>query len=1136
MIFSFRHVCSDLSARLRDCRKLCFVVLLGLALAATPSWSQTTPAKKGQAAKEQPAASAPDAGMAKGEPAPGMDARATALKSLQWRAIGPAIMGGRIDDFAVVESNPNIVYAGAASGGVWKTTNAGVTWEPLFDNEAVSTIGDITLAPSDPSIVWVGSGEANNRQSSSWGNGVYKSTDGGKTWTNVGLKDSQHIGRIVIHPQSPDVVYVAALGHLWGANKERGVYKTTDGGRTWTQSLFINEDTGVVDVAMDPQSPDTLYAAAYQRRRTAFGFNGGGTDGGIYKTTNGGATWKKLSKGLPHESGGDVGRIGIGIYRKNPNIVYAVVQHSKGGIFRSEDKGETWTKMSDTNPRPSYYSQIVVDPNNDLRIWVLGAQMFTSEDGGKTFVSNRVTRIHGDYHALWINPNDSNQMIAGSDGGIHFSHDAGRSWDYINTIPLGQFYEVGVDMRQPYWICGGLQDNGSWCGPSATWYQGGITNDEWFRVAGGDGFYAQVDPTDPTIVYAESQDGNVLRRDLRTNEARNIRPEPKEEDPRYRFQWNSPIVISAHNPKTIYYGGNFLFKSNDRGDTWTKLGGDLTTGVDRGKLAILGKVADKDTLSRNDGVQEFPTITTISESPLTTAVLWVGTDDGNLQVTRDAGQTWKNVASNVPGVPKGTYVSRVVASRYAEGTALVAFDGHRSNDFNAYVFMTSDYGATWKSLGGGLPAKSGTVHVVREHPRSQNLLFAGTEFGIFASFDRGATWSSLKFNLPTVPVDDIAIHPRDNDLILGTHGRSVWILDDITPLEQMTLTVLDEPLHLFDSRPATAWRMYGHKGNAGHKWYEAKNPPYGALITFYLKSKPAENERLRITIADKDGKTVREINCGPRPAGTPASGPGGGGFGGAAMQLPCDPKPGVNRVNWDLRYPAPAEPTEEQRQAMAAGFGFGPRGPMVEPGEYTVKISAGSNEATKTIRVQEDPRVSMQDSDRAARHQAVTRLYELYRTADHDQRTVVGLRSSLNTTLEAWKKPGAPKVPENIQKAAGDLFKQVNDLCGKFAPPAQCGGTAEGLGNAGPPLTYTPPPFSQRAGRLMGAIEGYSAAPTSQQSEELGVLAKLMGDADAKVKKLVDEDLANLNKMMNDAGIPHITAEAAETPRVRERR
>lgn len=1021
------------------------------------------------------------------------------LQNLKWRELGPAIMGGRIDDFAVVESNPSIVFVGVASGGVWKTTNSGVTWEPVFDNEAVSTIGDVTVAPSDPSIVWVGTGEPNNRQSSSWGNGVYRSMDGGKTWTHMGLKDSHHIGRIVIHPTDPNVVYVAALGRLWGANKERGVFKTTDGGKTWTLALFINEDTGVVDIAMDPQSPNTLYAAAYQRRRTAYGFNGSGPHSALYKTTDGGATWRKLTKGLPE--GGETGRIGVTVYCKNPNIVYAIIQHAQGGVFRSEDKGETWTRMSETNPRPSYYSKIHIDPTNDQRIWVLGAPMYYSEDGGKTFRTNRVTRIHGDYHAMWINPANSDHMLVGSDGGIHWSYDAGRTWDFVNTLALGQFYELGVDMRKPYYICGGLQDNGSWCGPSATWYQQGITNEEWFRVGGGDGFYVQIDPTDPNIVYAESQDGNLFRRDMRTNESRGIRPEPKEGEARYRFQWNSPVVISAHDPKTIYYGGNFLFKSTDRGDTWVKLGGDLTTGVERDKLPIMGKVPDKDTLSRHDGVQAYPCITTVSESPLRPGLLWVGTDDGNLQVTRDDGQTWKNVADKVPGVPKGIYVSRVLASRHAEGTAYVTFDGHRSDDFNIYVFMTTDYGETWKAISSGIPNNLGIVNVIREHPRNPNLLFVGTEYGAYVSFDRGTRWHKLKNNLPTVPVDDIAIHPRENDLIFGTHGRSVWVLDDITPLEQLDDKVLASDLHLFEMRPATAWRLYGHKGSTGHKMFIAQNPPYGALINYYLKAKVDEKEKVKITILDQEGKPVREIE-GPKEAG-------------------------INRVNWDLRYSPPVEPTPEQREAMAMGFFFGPRGPLVDPGQYTVKITVGKNEVSKTVTVEEDPRITISAADRVARRQALMRLYALTKTANQGERTVTGLKTSLTNALEAWKKPGAPKIPEDIQKAAEALAKQVDEIHGQFVTPP------EPLGSAGPPLTYRPPPFRQRVSRLMSAIEGYTAAPTPQQTEELEVVSRLLSETMDKLKKLVDEDLVNLNKMMNEAGIPHITVAPPSPPRRR---
>ncbi|MGC2624679.1 MAG: hypothetical protein WA244_15885, partial [Candidatus Acidiferrales bacterium] len=656
----------------------------------------------------------------------------SATANLKMRAIGPAIMGGRIDDIAVAETDPKTIYLGAAAGGLWKSTDGGMTWTPLFDDEPNPSIGAVAVAPSNPSIVWVGTGEANNRQSASWGDGVFKSTDGGKTWAHMGLDDTQAIGRVVIDPTNPDVVYVAALGHLWGPNPERGLFKTSDGGKTWNKVLFINNDTGVSDVAIDPQSPTTLYAAAYERRRTVWGFNGGGPDGGIYKSTDGGANWSKLTTDLPNT--GDIGRCAVAVYRKDPNVVYALIQSNKdGGVFRSEDKGATWRKMGSDDPRPSYFSQIRIDPNNDLRIWMGGVNLYYSDDGGKSFNQQRVRDVHSDFHAIWIDPENSNFILVGCDGGIYESRDAGRDWDHLNVMPLGQAYEVGYDNQQPYHVCAGYQDNAEWCGPSRTWFQAGIPNSDWFMVGGGDGFYVKPDPADPQTIYTESQDGNIERRDLRTNEALSIRPVPKEGDPPYRFNWNSPLVISSRDHNTIYYGGNFLFKSTDRGDSWTKLGGDLTTGVDRNTLPILGALPTKDTLSLYDGVEWYPTITTIDESPANNSILWVGTDDGNLQVSRDAGQTWENVASRVPGVPKGTYVTRVVASKFDEGTAYVTFDGHRSNDFHVYLFKTTNYGHSWKSLGAGIPQEIGTLHVIREHPTDQDMLFVGAEFGAYFS-------------------------------------------------------------------------------------------------------------------------------------------------------------------------------------------------------------------------------------------------------------------------------------------------------------------------------------------------------------------------------------------------------------------
>ncbi len=1065
------------------------------------------------------------------------------LKNLELREIGPAVMGGRIDDFAVVESNPNIVFVGVAAGGVWKTTNNGTTWTPVFDKEAVSTIGDIAIAPSDPSVVWVGTGEPNNRQSSSWGDGAYKSLDGGKTWQKMGLAATHHIGRIVIHPRNPDVVYVAALGHLWGANAERGVYKTIDGGKTWSQVLKINDDTGVSDIVMDPQSPDTLYAAAYERRRTPYGFNGGGPDSGIYKTVDGGATWKKLTKGLPYENGGETGRIGLDIYRKDPNVIYAIVQHEKGGTFRSDDKGETWKKMGDTNPRPSYYSQIRIDPNNDLRIWELGAQMFYSEDGGKKFAADRVKGIHGDFHAMWIDPTDSNHMIAGSDGGIHWSYDSGRTWDFVNTIAIGQFYEIALDNERPYHICGGLQDNGSWCGPSQSLTRDGITNEDWNVIHGGDGFYAAIDPVEPWIVYTESQDGYIDRRDLRTGQQRSIQPEAKYGQAHYRFQWNSPVTVSAHNHTTVYYGGNYLFKSTDRGDSWTPLGGDLTTGVDRNKLQIFGKTPDKKTLSRHDGVQEYPTITTFSESPLTANVLWVGTDDGNLQVTRDGGKSWKNVVARVPGMAKGTYVSRVVASRASEGAAFVTFDGHRSDDYGIYIFATNDYGESWKAIRNGIPDSAGSVHVIREHPRNHNLLFAGTEFGLWVSLDRGANWTALRNNFPAVPVDDIQIQERENDLVLATHGRSIWIFDDITPLEKMDASVLNSDLTFFPPHAATTFNIRMRRWSGGQKFFTAKNPPYGAILNYYLKeavppeppkaeqkaekddkekaasaksekeekgksaaedtinssAEPKKEGKVKIVVTDKDGKVVREFE-GPGAAG-------------------------VNRVNWDLRYNPAAEPTPEQLEAIRAGYSEGPRGPHVEPGKYTIKIKAGAKEAAQEVVVEDDPRIQLSPEDRAARRAAIDQLYAMEKSADKERKTIQGLKDALNAVRGQWKadagKPDVPKIPEDIRKAADELQKKVDNIAEKYIRER------EGLGNAGPPFEWKPEPLPEQVQGLLQDLDGFAAAPGGQQKEKLAELGPLVGDASAQVKKLMDDDLAALNKKMNDAGIPHIAPKPA---------
>jgi photosystem II stability/assembly factor-like uncharacterized protein len=1024
------------------------------------------------------------------------------LKQLKFREIGPANMGGRIDDFAVVESDTNIVYAATASGGLWKTVNGGISWKPVFDHEPVSSIGDVTVSQSEPDVVWVGTGEANNRQSSSWGDGVYKSSDGGATWTHMGLDATRHIGRIVINPNNANILYVAAQGSLWGPNQERGVFKTTDGGHTWTKVLYINPDTGVTDIAMDPQNPDTVYAAAYQRRRTVFGFNGGGPGSGIYRTTDGGRTWTKLTEGLPKT---EMGRIALDVYRRNPNIVYALVQSEQSGIYRSDDKGEHWTKMSDTDPRPMYFSQVRVDPNNDQRIWVAGVNMMYSEDGGKTFVSNRVTRIHVDFHAIWIDPADSDNMIVGCDGGIHFSHDAGRSWDSRDQIAIGQFYEVTYDMGRPYKVCGGLQDNNAWCGPSATTDARGITNADWYTVQGGDGFYAQIDPVNPWIVYAEAQEGNLVRRDLRTGEGKDIRPrEQNDTMHRYRFQWDTPLLISKFDRKTIYIGGDFVFKSSDQGDDWKRISPDLTNDVNRRTLSIMGqKVADRTMLSRNDGVAAWPTITTLSESPVRTGILWAGTDDGNLQVTRDE-ETWKNVVGNVPGVPKGTYVSRVVASAFDAGTAYAAFDGHRSNDFNTYLFKTTDYGETWTPISKGLPPEA-AIHVIREDPRNRNLLFAGGEFGLYISFDGGASWQEWKNNLPRVPVDDIQIQPRDHDLILATHGRSVWILDDITALEEMTPAVAASALTAFDVRPATMWRMNRSTDFSAHDRFVGKNPPYGAIIDFWAKDKPDPKD-VKIAILDAAGKHVATIRT-------------------------HDLEAGINRLVWNLREDRPVPPTRQEQEfaARMAAAGAGERdifsGPPIDPGDYSVSISIGPDTVTKKIVVEEDPRVTwFSAADRAKRRAAIDQLAEMMKQTARLRDQYTAADSGLKALEASWKKPDAPAIPANVKAMAKSLQASIEGLRplfamrNFFAPPSPEERKAE---LAKPEPEFVLQPLNRRISEEMDSLEGFSEAPSATDLDQIAVLRTAIGEAGHKLDAL-REQVTQFNRAMNTAKVPYI--------------
>jgi photosystem II stability/assembly factor-like uncharacterized protein len=873
------------------------------------------------------------------------------LKAFNFRAIGPTRQSGRITDFAVPELEPWTIYTATGSGGLWKSVNNGHTWESIFDNQAVISIGDIAVAASNPNIVYVGTGEANTSRSTYWGDGVYKSTDAGKTWTNVGLKDTHHIGRMVIHPKNPDIVYVAALGHLYSENDERGVFKTIDGGKTWTKSLDVKADgktIGAADIVMDPVKPEILYAATYDKERKPWTFNLAGPGSAIYKTTDAGKTWTKLTAGLP---GGMIGRIGIDISLKNPLVLYANIENankpkmsdadrlkelregrSSDGmigeeVYRTDDGGKTWRKMNEKNPVGGgpgyYYMDIRIDPADPNHAYVLSVGVLETKDGGKTWTSG--FRFGGDNHALWIDPKNSKHMILGYDHGMGITFDGGQNWYHPDELPLAQFYAVGLDNHVPYNVYGGLQDNGSVRGPSSK--RGGrpIVFEDWQTVGGGDGFYNVVDLTD-RYLYNESQFGSLQRTDMYTGESRPI----TNRDQSLRFNWSSPIVASQHDPMVVYHAANRLMRSSTRGDTWEFVSPDLSTN-DKSKMPT-GK--------GGDGNIQYCTITTVSESPIARDLIWVGTDDGNVWVTKDGGRSgdksWAKLNDNIKGNP-GYWVSGVEASHHFPGTAYVSYTGLRNDDFRAFLYKTTDYGQTWTSIVGNLPAKA--INVIREDSKNPNLLFVGVDFGLYVSIDGGKTWTEMKGNMPTQPVHDIKIHERDGDLVVATHGRGIFITN-VAALEQVSDKVLAESFYLFDMKPAVKWVTRTGNVSASRN-FNGPSAPVGVVINYYQKAAAAGDVKVQIM---KGARVVAENPKAPNAAG-------------------------LNTLVWNMRMDNVVLPGVTAAATGARGFGGGGGGrgagaaPAIpsfggalpaDPGEYTVVVTAGGKTISKSTVILED--------------------------------------------------------------------------------------------------------------------------------------------------------------------------------------
>ena len=1078
-----------------------WILLIVLALVATPAMAKKKAAEEPEKEDHAPMS-------------------AKTFSGLELRNIGPSINSGRVSDFAVHPEAHYIVYAATASGGLWKTANAGITWTPIFDKEKSYSIGCVTLDPTNPNVVWVGTGENNSQRSVAFGDGVYKSLDGGQNWENVGLSDSEHIGMITIDPRDSDVVYVAAQGPLWQPGGDRGVYKTNDGGETWERVLHVSDDTGVNEVHLDPRNPDVLYASAYQRRRHVWTLIDGGPESAIYKSIDAGATWRKLTEGLPKV---DMGKIGLAVSPANPDFIYAVIeaQRDKDGTFRSTDRGESWSKMSDyVSGSPQYYNELVADPVDPDRVYSMDTFLNVTADGGKTFRRVGEKKKHVDNHAMWIDPDNPKHFLVGCDGGIYESFDRGKNYRFFENLPITQFYRVSVDNSQPfYYVYGGTQDNNSMGGPSRTLHRSGISNEDYFITTGGDGYETVVDPTNSDIVYSQSQYGGLVRYDRASGEQVDIQPQEEPGEAAHRWNWDSPIIISPHSPTRIYYACQRLYRSDDRANSWTAVSGDLSRQIDPNSLPIFGAIQSIDAVAKNMSTSNYGNIVSLTESPLVESLIYVGTDDGLIQVTEDGGASWR-VVDQVPGVPKMTYVSRLEASQHAEDTVYATFNNKKQGDFKPYVFVSRDRGQTWASITGDLPEREIVYSLMQDHVKPE-LLFVGTEFGLYFTVDEGEHWFRLKGGLPTIQVRDIDIQRTENDLALGTFGRGFYILDDYTPLRHVSEQALEQDVVLFPTKGAPRYvEKRSRVGSRGASFWTADNPAFGATFTYYLKDgfKTLEEQRIEAEkkarkageeprIPTYDQLRAEEEQIEPKIFFTVRKSDGE-----VVRRIDAKASKGIHRVTWDLRYPS-ARPTSIKKEEDRPPWARDPVGPLALPGTYTVTMSSTvDGETTDLAGPQDFQVVELGINTFAAEDLEGARAFQ-QRTWDLER----AVRGALKWASEAEGRLAhtrkalydTPDADTAMLAESQRLQTEVDDILFELS----------GDDTRGDRNVFTPPSISDRVNRIVGSQWDTTSAPTQTEKDGYEWAADAFSIELTRLKSFAS-DLESFENQLEAAGAP----------------